>query len=257
MHFPWSRSHTRRELLASPFPDAWLRCLTANVPVYLYLPEPARQKLRNTTRILVAEKNWEGARGLMLTDEIKVTVAGHAARLVLGFDGDYFPNVETVIVYPQGFLVTERRVETRGVFAETLRPLSGQAALQGPVIVSWADVKQNLAARDGQNVVLHEFAHKLDMRDGAADGAPYLQTRTQIETWSRVMSTEYQALVERTGRGERDILNPYGATNAAEFFAVATESFFESARELLATHSELYTVLRDFYRQDPAGLGMG
>ncbi len=240
--------------MALPFPAGWLRILTANVPVYSRLPNAAQQKLQDTVCILVAEKNWEGAQGLALTDEIKVTIAGHAAWLVLGFDGDYYPNVETIIVYPQGFLVTERRMETRGVFAETLRPLSGQAALQGPVIVSWADLRHSLRTRDGQNVILHEFAHKLDMRDGAADGAPYLQTKAQIETWAQVMSAEYQSLVERTGRGERDVLNPYGATNAAEFFAVATESFFESARELQASHPELYGVLRDFYRQDPAAL---
>ena len=254
MHFPWSKSHQRRELLAAPFPADWLQCLQVNIPAYSRLPEAAQQKLRDTTRILVAEKNWEGVHGLALTDEIKVTVAGHAARLVLGFDGDYYPNVETIIVYPQGFLVTERRIETRGVFAESVVPLSGQAALQGPVIVSWADIRHSLRTGDGQNVILHEFAHKLDMRDGAADGAPYLETDAQIEAWSRVMSAEYQALVERTQAGQRDVLNPYGATNAAEFFAVATESFFESARELLATHPALYGVLCDFYKQDPAVL---
>lgn len=255
MDFPWSKAHHRHELLAAPFPAEWLAYLNANVPVYSRLAPTAQQKLRDTTRILVAEKEWEGVQGLTLTDEIKVTIAGHAARLVLGFGGDYYPNVETVIVYPQGFLVTERRMETRGVFAEAVRPLSGQAALQGPVIVSWADIQHSLRAGDGQNVVLHEFAHKLDMRDGAADGAPYLENKAQIETWSRVMSAEYQALVERTGRGEQDVLNPYGATSAAEFFAVATESFFESARELQATHPELYAALGDFYKQDPAGLG--
>ena len=252
MHFPWSKSQKRQALLAVPFPDGWLRILIVNVPVYLRLPAAAQQKLRDTTCLLVAEKNWEGAQGLTLTDEIKVTIAGHAAWLVLGFGGDSYPNVETVIVYPQGFLVTTRQVETRGVFAEQVLAASGQAALQGPVIISWADVRYNLIARDGQNVILHEFAHKLDMRDGAADGAPYLQSKAQIEAWARVMSAEYASLVERTQAGERDVLNPYGATNAAEFFAVATESFFESARDLQATHPELYGVLRDFYKQDPA-----
>jgi len=255
MNFPWSKSQHRRELLASAFPADWLQTLTANVPVYSRLTNTQQQTLRDTARILVAEKSWEGAAGLTLTDEIKVTIAGHAAWLVLGFDGEYFPNIETVIVYPQGFLVTTRQVETRGVLAETVLAASGQAAQQGPVIISWADVRANLAARNGENVVLHEFAHKLDMRDGAADGAPYLDTNAQIEAWSRVMSAEYQALVERTQAGHRDVLNPYGATNAAEFFAVATESFFESARELSATHPELYGVLKDFYKQDSAGLG--
>lgn len=253
MQFPWSRSHQRQALLAVPFPEAWRRILRANVALYRFLPPRQQRKLEDGTRILVAEKNWEGVQGLALTDEIKVTIAGMASLLTLGFDGDYYPNVETIIVYPQGFLVTEQRMETRGVFAEAVRPLSGQAALQGPVIVSWADVLGGIASGDG-NVVLHEFAHKLDMRDGAADGAPYLETNAQIETWSRVMSAEYASLVERTGRGERDILNPYGATNAAEFFAVATETFFENAPALLEMHPELYAVLRDFYHQDPAAL---
>ena len=254
MEFPWSNSQRRRKLLAAPFPAHWRRILRAYVRLYRCLPPAEQRQLEDGTRIIVAEKHWEGVQGLTLTDEIRVTIAGMAALLVLGFPGDYYPNVETVIVYPQGFLVTTRQVETRGVFAERVLAASGQAAQQGPVIISWADVRDNLRADDGQNVILHEFAHKLDMRDGAADGAPYLGSKTQIETWSRVMSAEYQALVARTQAGERDILNPYGATNAAEFFAVTTESFFESARELQATRPELYGVLKDFYRQDPAGL---
>lgn len=253
MQFPWSKSHQRRALFAAPFPDRWRRILWANVALYRRLPPDAQRKLEDGTRIILAEKDWEGVQGLALTDEIKVTIAGMASLLVLGFHGDYYPNIETIIVYPQGFLVTEQRMETRGVFAEAVVPLSGQAALQGPVIVSWADVQASIAGSGG-NVVLHEFAHKLDMRDGVADGAPYLDSKAQIEQWSRVMSAEYQQLVAETQAGERGLLNPYGATNAAEFFAVATESFFESARELQATHSELYAVLRDFYKQNPAAL---
>ncbi len=255
MRFPWSKAHRRRALLAAPFPDRWRRILWANVALYHRLPPDAQRKLEDGTRILVAEKNWEGVQGLILTDEIKVTIAGMASLLTLGFQGDYYPNVETIVVYPQGFLVTEQRMETRGVFAETVRPLSGQAALLGPVIVSWADVQAGVAGSGG-NVVLHEFAHKLDMRDGAADGAPYLDSKAQIETWSRVMSAEYQQLVAETQAGERGVLHPYGATNAAEFFAVATETFFENASALLELHPELYAVLRDFYHQDPAGLLM-
>ena len=217
--------------------------------------------LEDGTRIIVAEKSWEGVQGLTLTDEIKVTIAGMASLLVLGMDRDYYPNVETVIVYPSSFRVETVQSETRGVFGEEVLTASGQAALQGPVIVSWSDVQASIAGTNvggsGGNVVLHEFAHKLDMRDGAADGAPYLKNAAQIERWSRVMSAEYEALVAQTQAGERGVLNPYGATNAAEFFAVATETFFESARELQATHPELYGVLKGFYRQDPAGLAEG
>ena len=147
-------------------------------------------------------------------------------------------------------------VDTRGPLAEEEPAVaaSGLAALSGPVILSWSGHPGTAShARDGQNVILHEFAHKLDMRDGAADGAPYLENNAQIETWSRVMSAEYQSLGGAdAGRGERDVLNPYGATNAAEFFAVATESFFESATGA-ASHAP--GIVRRPARLLPAGPG--
>ena len=253
MQFPWLKSHHRQALLAAPFPDTWRRILEANVALYRLLPPDAQHKLEDGTRILIAEKSWEGVQGLALTDEIKVTVAGMASLLVLGFDHDYYPNVETIIVYPDSFQIPTQKVETQGVIAENVFTAGGLAALQGPVIVSWSGVVSGIA-HGGQNVVLHEFAHKLDMRDGAADGAPYLENDVQIEQWSRVMSAEYQRLVEQTQAGEHGVLDPYGATNAAEFFAVATETFFEKSQALLEVHPELYAVLRDFYHQDPAGL---
>ncbi len=253
MMFPWSKSRRRQALLAAPFPEAWRRILRANVALYRRLPPNQQRKLEDGTRIIVAEKDWEGVQGLTLTDEIKVTISGMASLLVLGFDDEYYPKVETILVYPNNFVVTTVRSSTRGVFGEEEMTASGQAALQGPVIVSWTDVRAGIAS-GGQNVVLHEFAHKLDMRDGSADGAPYLENAAQIETWSRVMSAEYQRLVAETQAGERGVLNPYGATNAAEFFAVATESFFENAPALREAHPELYTVLRDFYHQDPAAV---
>jgi len=237
MMFPWSKSRQRQALLTAPFPGNWRRILRANIALYRRLPTDTQRKLEDGTRIIVAEKNWEGVQGLTLTDQIKVTIAGMASLLVLGFDDDYYPNLETILVYPGSFLIKTVRNET-------------------PVIVSWADIRAGIAS-GGQNVVLHEFAHKLDMRDGSADGAPYLENATQIETWSRVMSAEYQRLVAETQAGERGVLNPYGATNAAEFFAVATESFFENAPALWELHSELYALLRDFYHQDPAALLRG
>lgn len=256
MQFPWSKSRQRQQLLAGLFPGNWRRILRANVALYRRLPPDAQRKLEDGTRIIASEKNWESVQGLALTDQIKVTIAGMASLLVLGFGDNYYPNVETIVVYPNSFLIRTVRSSTRGVFGEEVLTASGQAALQGPVIVSWADIRAGIAS-GGQNVVLHEFAHKLDMRDGSADGAPYLENAAQIETWSRVMSAEYQKLVAQTQAGERGILNPYGATNAAEFFAVATESFFENAPALLETHPELYALLRDFYHQDPAALLRG
>ena len=254
MLFPWSQSSRRRELLAQPFPAAWRAILEANVAVSRFLLAASQQKLRDVTRILVAEKSWEGVGGLRLTDEITVTIAGQAARLVLGFDGEYFGNVETILVYPQAFLVKTQRPGVGGMLVEETVPYAGEAALRGPVIISWADVRAGIAMGDGRNVVLHEFAHKLDMRDGAADGAPYLQDAAQVDEWARVMSAEYLALAAQTQAGEPTLLDPYGTTNAAEFFAVATECFFERPRPMQAAHPDLYGVLRGYYRQDPASL---
>lgn len=189
-----------------------------------------------------------------MTEEIQVAVAGQAALLVLGFDSEYYANVESILVYPQGFLVTTFQSGVGGMLTEQSVPYAGEAALRGPVVISWADASQSGHAwRDGRNVVLHEFAHKLDMRDGAADGAPYLGDAVQVERWARVMSAEYQALLTHLEAGEPTLIDPYGATNAAEFFAVTTECFFELPRQLQKHHPELYEVLRDFYRQDPAG----
>ena len=253
MNFPWSKTQHRRELLAQPLPVSWLGYLAANVAQYRYLSNAEQARLGDITRILVAEKSWEGCGGLALTEEMQVAIAAQAALLTLGFENEYFPNVETILVYPQGFLVTVRRPGVGGIIEEQTVPYAGEAALRGPVVISWADARRGgREAGDGHNVVLHEFAHKLDMRDGAADGAPYLQDAAQVEAWSRVMSAEYQRLVERTAAGEPTLMDPYGATNAAEFFAVATECFFELPRRMQGEHPELYGVLRDFYRQDPA-----
>lgn len=255
MLFPWSKTQQRRALMEQPFPAEWQACLSANVAYYRLLPADLQEKQRDVTRILIVEKHWEGCGGLTLTDEMKVTIAAQAAVLVLGFDGDYYPNVETILVYPQGFLVTSRRPEQGRVIREDILPYAGEAALQGPVVVSWSDARLGgLEAGDGRNVVLHEFAHKLDMRDGAADGAPYLRDAAQIDTWARVMSAEFEKLVQQTQAGETTLLDPYGTTNAAEFFAVVTECFFEKPRPMQERHPELYAVLRDYYRQDPAVL---
>ncbi len=258
MIFPWSKITHRRELLAQPFPIAWTGYLWANVALYHSLSAHEQTKLGDIARVLVAEKNWEGCGGLALTEEILVTIAAQAALLVLGFEGEYYPNVETILVYPQGFLVTVRRPGVGGVIAEQVVPYAGEAAQRGPVVVSWADARRGgREAGDGHNVVLHEFAHKLDMRDGAADGAPYLRDGAQIAMWSRVMSAEYRRLVEETQAGEPTLLDAYGATDAAEFFAVATECFFEMPRRMQNEHPELYAVLSGYYKQDPAARRMG
>ena len=227
--------------------------MRANVWQYAFLSPADQARLRDDLRVLVAEKNWEGGRGFAVTDEVKVTVAAQAALLLLGLEHNYFADVETVIVYPASYVATERTWGPGGVLTETPTPRLGETSHRGPVIVSWADA---LAAgrgdSRGRSVVLHEFAHRLDLRNGAVDGVPPLGDARQYEEWSRVMSFEYLSLLADAQEGRPTLLDGYGATNAGEFFAVATECFFETPHPLQQMHPRLYGVLRDFYRQDPA-----
>ncbi len=137
-----------------------------------------------------------------------------------------------------------------------MTPLVGEAHRRGPVILAWDAVQRGAARLEpGYDVVYHEFAHKLDQLDGAVDGTPPLATRAQRERWKEVMSREYEALRDRSQQGDATFLDPYGATNPGEFFAVATECFFTAAMDMSLAHPELYALLRDFYRQDPRSQG--
>lgn len=250
----WFRDHRRRELLAQPFPRDWLSILSANVRHYGLLTSEEQARLCDDLRILVAEKSWEGGRGFAVTDEVKVTVAAQASLLLLGLEGhDYFGDVESVIVYPAGYVATERTWGPGGILTERPVPRLGETSHRGPVIVSWADALAGGRGHAyGHNVVLHEFAHRLDLRDGSVDGVPSLGEAGRYDEWANVMAAEYQALVASLAEGRPTVLDGYGATNAGEFFAVATECFFEQPQALHSQHARLYDVLRDFYQQDPA-----
>ncbi len=253
MVFAWLTERRRHALLAEPFPSAWLDVLQRDTPFYLRLTSEERSHLHDLLRIFIAEKNWEGCGGLTLTDEIKVEIASQACLLILNLDREIYPNVESILVYPAAFVAKQQSLGPDGVMHEAPGGLLGEAWLTGPVIISWADTRDGgLNATDGRNVVYHEFAHKLDMRDGSADGVPPLADDAQYETWARVMSSEYADLVHKVAHGQHSLLDAYGAVNAAEFFAVATECFFEKSVRMRETHPDLYAVLSGFYRQNPA-----
>lgn len=240
-----------------PFPEEWEDYLADNVPYYDALTPEEQTRLRGLTRVIVAEKSWEGAGGLILTDEIKVTIAAQSALLLLGLTNhDFYPNVHAIIVYPAAYRVRHEEMRPGGVIHRKRTTHLGEAwgYGQGPVIVSWADALHGAEnPEDAQNVVLHEFAHKLDMRDGDADGVPPLPGGpSQYDSWAEVMQAEYNRLVDEAADGDADILDDYGAENPAEFFAVATETFFEKPRQLRRKRPRLYEVLKRYYNQDPA-----
>jgi MtfA peptidase len=245
------RSLRRRRLQAQPFPASWLPHLE-RLPFYRQLDERCQERLRQDLRVMIAERRWEGCGGLVLDDEIRVVVAATACLLLLGLDHDHYANVSSILVYPSGWRVPGR-IDEQGVRHGDSQRL-GEAWHTGPVVLAWDSTRHGaFDADDGHNLVLHEFAHKLDMIDGRADGRPPLRARACGRAWRDTMQREFEALQRAAGRGRRTLLDHYGASNPAEFFAVATECFFERGPELRARHPALYDVLQRFYGQDPAG----
>jgi Mlc titration factor MtfA (ptsG expression regulator) len=245
--------HLRRDrLLAQPFPTEWFGYLDRNVVHYRHLSLDEQAKLRDDLRVFIAEKNWEGCRGLQLTDEIKVTIAAYASLLVLALEPDSLGRVQSILVYPDTFRVPDAR-DRFGLVHEEGDSRSGEAWYRGPVILSWADALHDARhPRQGRSLPLHEFAHQLDMLTGAADGMPPLEGVEPQRRWQEVMTVEYQRLGDAVEHGEATLLDPYGATHPAEFFAVASECFFVRPLALERRHPALYEVLRDYFRQDPA-----
>ncbi len=254
MLFRWLKNRRRRRLLAQPFPKEWDAILNADVRHYRLLNDDERIKLKNLIRVFVDEKNWEGCLGLQLTDEIKVTIAAQACLLLLGFDEEHFDHVLTILVYPTAYVAPDKRTIKGGVEIEEDSNRMGEAWFRGPVILSWADARASARGEtDGHNVVLHEFAHQLDMLNGRnVDGTPPMSSESQNERWQEIVTREYELLVDDCHHRRWTVLDCYGASDVGEFFAVATESFFEQPVELEEEHPELYAILQEFYRQDPA-----
>jgi Mlc titration factor MtfA (ptsG expression regulator) len=244
------RKQKRRMLLSTPFPPAWNAILKKNLPPYSKLSPQLQQQLHNATRIFVAEKSFEGCGGLTLTDEIKVTIAAQACMLLLNRKMEYYPKLYSVLVYPSTYVAGTRHT-IRGHSNETSVRL-GESWHAGAVVLAWDSVKHGAANfNDGHNVTMHEFAHQLDQHYGAADGAPALASRSAYSAWARVFSKEYEHLRRKTAKGRKSVMDGYGATNPTEFFAVATETFFEKPGQLKIKHPELYEELYSFYRVNP------
>jgi Mlc titration factor MtfA (ptsG expression regulator)/Tfp pilus assembly protein PilF len=249
MMFFEPRAAHRQALLAQPFPDEWLAYLREDVLLYRLLSEMDQARLQDALRVFIAGKFWEGCGGLTITDEIKVTVAAQACLLVLGFDGYYFDELRSILVYPGGYLA--RNPDRLG----GARPAGyrlGEAHRRGPVILSWWHVRWDGRRLGSGNLVLHEFAHKLAELGDPHAGMPPMHAPALADRWEQVTAAEYARLCEDACYDRPTLLDPYGATNRAEFFAVATECFFLQPVPLRRRQPELYQVLADWFRQDPA-----
>jgi MtfA peptidase len=249
----WLREKKREKIRAAPFPERWLGVLESNVPHYRDLTAYEQEALRDDLRIFMEEKHWEACGGLELTDEIQVTIAAQACLLTLYLPNDYYPNVRSLLIYPAGYQASVEHVNPAGVVTIGVDRRLGEAWSDGPVVLSWQDALEGgTDPADGRNVVFHEFAHKLDMMDGRADGIPRLHEDAAYDRWYEAMKAEYDELIQVAEGEMSGVLDQYGAENAAELFAVATEAFFEKPRQLRKRHASLYAVLQEYYRQDPA-----
>lgn len=246
------RSWRRRRITRRPFPAAWRDIVRRRVPLARELPAAQQLRLKKHIQVLLAEVPFVGCAGLEVSEEMRVTIAAQAAFLLLGRGGS-FGNLREVLVYPGHFVVPRQEAGAGGLVHESRDVLAGQSWQRGQVIVAWDAVHDGAAdPHDGANVVMHEFAHQLDQDTGSANGAPYVGRGAVQQAWARVMSQEFGALRSRLAQGEPGLIDPYGATNPAEFFAVATELFFERPAALAAERPALYEQLRRCYRLDPA-----
>ena len=201
-------------------------------------------------KIFLLEKSFEGCGGLTITDEIRVTIAAQACMLLLNRKEGCYPKLYSVLVYPSTYVAGGK-----GFFSSQSEPESvrlGESWARGAVVLAWDSVRQGaFNFSDGHNVAMHEFAHQLDQEDGVADGAPVLENRSAYTSWARVFSREFARLQEKKRKGKHSLLDKYGATNPAEFFAVATESFFEKPKQFQKKHPELYAELQGYYKVNP------
>ena len=253
---PALAARRRRRIAMQPFTGSWRGILHRNVPIYRRLPDDLRVRLRRLIRVFVADKQFVGCAGQAITDEVRVTIAAQACLLLLQRDPAKrapFASLSTILVYPGPFVVERVRAEPSGVVQETRDALSGESHARGQVVLSWEDVLAGAAdPSDGRNVVIHEFAHQLDQEKGYANGAPSLGRRERYVRWSRVLGEAFAELRSRAAAGEATLLDPYGASDPAEFFAVASEHFFEQPHRMAAELPALYVELRDFYGVHPA-----
>lgn len=252
----WAALSIRRRrrteaLFQRPPPPEHVRILERTLPLYRCLPEDRRRVLHGLVNVFLDHKDFVGCDGLEVSEEMRVTVAGHACLLLLGGERRGYPGFRTILMYPDAFVTRQTRydgmVETH---EHSVR--SGESWQRGPVVLAWADIVEDLHhAGDGRNVVLHEFAHKLDEENAGLDGLPVLPDAGQHAAWHAVLSREYESLCRDAEAGRESVLDPYGAESPAEFFAVATEAFFDMPLTLRSRLPELYEQLRRYYSVDP------
>ncbi|MGY5796205.1 M90 family metallopeptidase [Rheinheimera faecalis] len=249
---PVWRQYRRKKIQQQPFPAAWRQILKHRMPYFRALPADLQLQLKKLIQVFVAEKQFVGCADLVVTDEMKVTIAAQACLLLLNKPAHYYPKLKQILIYPAAFVVPTAQSDTAGVVSEMAQVRLGESWQTGQIILSWVDTLKSAAiCNDGHNLVIHEFAHQLDQLKGQATGAPLLSSTQAYQEWSLVLSHEFEQLQKQLAQGLPTLFDSYAATNPAEFFAVISEVFFEQPDLFAAQHGALYQQLRSFYALDP------
>lgn len=247
------KKRKREKLRSREFKPEWKEIILKNVKFYSFLSDEMKRELHGLIQIFMDEKTFEGCEGLNLTDEIKITIAAQACLLLLGRNSDIYPTLRTILVYPHAYFAPLKQRMEDGSIIEGYQARLGESWSRGQVVLAWDEILQDTNdIHDGHNLVFHEFAHQLDNESSAAEGIPDFDRRSSYIVWAHVLTTEYNNLIRDIIHHKNPLIDQYGATNPAEFFAVATEYFFEKPIELKNLHPELYEQFKNFYRLDTA-----
>jgi len=246
----WLRAWRKRRILRAGQPDARLWTETMLLPIFTGLSSTEIEGLREKVILFLHDKVFSSAKGAEITESVRLQVAAQACLLSLNLDERTYDGWNEIILYPNEFVPHRQFMDEQGVVHETRYPMMGEAWQGGPVIFSAADVEDSLEL-DGMNVVLHEFAHKLDMQNGSANGLPSLHADMRVRDWANAFGRAYDDFCRRVAAGENTVLDPYAAESPAEFFAVLTEAFFEIPAILAEAYPDVYHQMRLYFRQDP------
>ena len=249
-----SKRQTRKRLLASPLSAHQRAIIREQVPLVQMLPSGLRAKLEGKINLFLHQVDFYGCNGMEITKEMELSVAAQACLLVVNSDA-WYEDLLTVLLYPGAFTSLERTQEGYVVTEEKVVRI-GESWVQGPVILSWPHSEGGaLNHRDGQNVVMHEFAHQIDSLSGRADGTPLLSRGQSFADWERVFLTAYDRHIRDVEKGRKTVLDAYGAEGIEEFFAVAVEAFFEKPVALKRDEPGVYEQLLMLFRLNPVSWG--
>lgn len=248
------KHHTIQKLSTQPFPDEWKHILESSLPIHRNIPDTLKEKLHREINIFLGTKTFVSCQGIAVTDAMRLSIAAQACLLIANRTTRHYPKLRTILIYPSTFVAKVTTYEN-GLPIIRNEHRAGESWNCGMIVLAWDAVEHGHTPNDGHNVVFHEFAHRLDQEDGNAEGYPILTSKDSYVEWEEIFGPAFSALCDRVENGKDGVLRAYGATNPAEFFAVATEAFLERPRILKVKYPRMYDVLGKYYNLDPVGWG--